>query len=205
MNVKEEFFRLKDRWIHFKGEEQKKADAEMQAFFDSLNSEDSALLEEAVNEDFARIRKDVACTYQLAEQISIRKQLESVLQFQQQYTHNNGTPKRRIYNKIQDERYTLCHLMARDIQNLFRKIINLDIRKARRARRQRKAHIVHPRRNHAVKRRIMRPRRTHTTLCRQHLKPGAIVSPKTKDTRRASGAQSKVCQKAHLLILCTKP
>lgn len=92
MNVKEEFFRLKDRWIHFKGEEQKKADAEMQAFFDSLNSEDSALLEEAVNEDFARIRKDVACTYQLAEQISIRKQLESVLQFQQQYTHNNGTP-----------------------------------------------------------------------------------------------------------------
>lgn len=81
MNVKEEFLRLKSRWIHSKGEERKKADAEMQAFFDSLNTEDSALLEEAVNEDFARIRRDVSEAHQLSEKISIRKQLESVLPF----------------------------------------------------------------------------------------------------------------------------
>ena len=36
MNVKEEFFRLKDRWIHSKGEEREKADAEMQACFQSI-------------------------------------------------------------------------------------------------------------------------------------------------------------------------
>lgn len=79
MNVKEEFFRLKDRWIHSKGEERERADADMQAFFDSLTPEDNALLKEAVNEDFARIHQKVEESVRLAEQISIRKQLEEVL------------------------------------------------------------------------------------------------------------------------------
>lgn len=79
VNVKEEFFRLKDRWIHSKGEERKKADAELQAFFDSLKPEDNELLEEAVNEDFASIHQKVEETVRLAEQISIRKQLEEIL------------------------------------------------------------------------------------------------------------------------------
>ena len=81
MDVKKEFFRLKEQWVHSSGEAREKADAEMQTFFDSLSEEDKALVKEAVDEDFARIHKDVEETRQLAEQITIRKQMEEILPF----------------------------------------------------------------------------------------------------------------------------
>ena len=81
MDVKKEFIRLKEQWMHASGEAREKADAEMQAFFDALREEDKTLLEEAVNEDFARLHKDVEEAHRLAEQITIRKQLEEVLPF----------------------------------------------------------------------------------------------------------------------------
>lgn len=81
MDVKKEFFRLKEQWIHSTGKEREQADAEMQAFFDSLKPEDNALLEEAVNEDFARIHKDMEEAHKLAERIAVRRQIETILPF----------------------------------------------------------------------------------------------------------------------------
>ena len=81
MDVKKEFIRLKEQWMHASGDERNKADAEMQAFFDALKEEEKTLLAEAVNEDFAQLHKDVEEAHKLAEQITIRKQLEEVLPF----------------------------------------------------------------------------------------------------------------------------
>lgn len=81
MDVKKEFIRLKEQWMQASGEAREKADAEMQAFFDSLREEDKPLLAEAVDEDFARLHNDVEETRRLADQISIRKQMEEVLPF----------------------------------------------------------------------------------------------------------------------------
>ena len=81
MDVKKEFFRLKEQWIHSTGKEREQADSEMQAFFDSLKPEDNALLEEAVNEDFARIHKDMEEAHKLAERIAVRRQIETILPF----------------------------------------------------------------------------------------------------------------------------
>lgn len=81
MDVKKEFIRLKEQWVRSSGEARRKADDEMQAFFDSLQEEDKALLTEAVDEDFARLHKEVEETRKLAKQLSIRKQMEEVLPF----------------------------------------------------------------------------------------------------------------------------
>ena len=81
MTVKEEYFKLKDRWMNSKGEEREKVNNDMQAFFDALTPEERLMIEEAVNEDFARIHQDVTESHRLSEQINMRKQMESVLPF----------------------------------------------------------------------------------------------------------------------------
>lgn len=81
MGVKEDYLRLKERWVQAKGAEREQVQAELDAFFDSLSESDTPLLEEAVNEDFERIHKKMAETEELGKRIQVRKQLESILPF----------------------------------------------------------------------------------------------------------------------------
>lgn len=81
MGVKEDYLRLKERWVQSKGAEREQAQAELDAFFDSLSEEDTPLLEEAVNEDFKRIHQKMDEAKELGRQIQVRKQLESILPF----------------------------------------------------------------------------------------------------------------------------
>lgn len=81
MGVKEDYLRLKERWVQSKGAERDQAQADLDAFFDSLTEADKPLLIEAVNEDFKGIHQKLDEANELAERIQVRKQLESVLPF----------------------------------------------------------------------------------------------------------------------------
>lgn len=81
MGVKEDYLRLKERWVQTKGAEREQVQAELDAFFDSLSESDTPLIEEAVNEDFKRIHQKMDEAKELGRQIQVRKQLESILPF----------------------------------------------------------------------------------------------------------------------------
>lgn len=81
MGVKEDYLRLKERWVQAKGTEREQVQAELDAFFDSLSESDTPLIEEAVNEDFMRIHQKMDEAKELGRQIQVRKQLESILPF----------------------------------------------------------------------------------------------------------------------------
>ncbi len=67
--------------MHTAGAEREQADAEMMTIFQSITEEEKLLLQEAVNEDFAGIRKKVNACKEEAMRINVRKQMESILPF----------------------------------------------------------------------------------------------------------------------------
>ena len=81
MGVKEDYLRLKERWVQAKGAEREQVQAELDGFFDSLFESDTSLIKEAVNEDFKRIHQKMGEAKELGRQIQVRKQLESILPF----------------------------------------------------------------------------------------------------------------------------
>lgn len=81
MDVKKEYFRLKDLWIKSTGLERENASKQLNAFMDALSEEDKRLVTEAITDDFARIHKVIDDSKQLRKRIEVRKQLEEVLSF----------------------------------------------------------------------------------------------------------------------------
>lgn len=81
MDVKEEYFRLKDLWMKSKDLGREDAGKKLEAFMNALSEEDKQLVTEAIAEDFKRIHKVVDESKQLRERIEVRKQLEEVLSF----------------------------------------------------------------------------------------------------------------------------
>lgn len=81
MDVKEEYFRLKDLWIKSTGLERENAGKQLDVFMTSLSEEDKRLVTEAIADDFNRIHKIVDESKQLRKRIEVRKQLEEVLSF----------------------------------------------------------------------------------------------------------------------------
>ncbi len=60
MNIKEEFFLLKEQWKKAKGAEREEIDRKLDAFYNSLTDEDALLIQEAVNEDFKQMHEEIA-------------------------------------------------------------------------------------------------------------------------------------------------
>ena len=70
MDVKKEYFRLKELWIKSSSSERDEAERKLNAFFESLGEEEKELVNAAVDE-----------SKELRERIEVRKQLEGVLPF----------------------------------------------------------------------------------------------------------------------------
>lgn len=81
MGVKEDYFKLKEQWMHARGTERDRVQTELDAFFDALNAEEKILVNEAVAEDFARIHQKVDEAKVLKNRIDMREKLDKVLPF----------------------------------------------------------------------------------------------------------------------------
>jgi hypothetical protein len=81
MGVKEEYFDLKEQWVHADDARRKEIDKELDAFFDTLNDEEKALVNQAVEEDFERIHKKISEAHELKQRIEIRKIMADTLPF----------------------------------------------------------------------------------------------------------------------------
>ena len=81
MDVKKEYFRLKELWIKSSSSERDEAERKLNAFFESLGEEEKELVNAAVAEDFAHVYKIIDESKELRGRIEVRKQLEGVLPF----------------------------------------------------------------------------------------------------------------------------
>ena len=81
MDIKKEYFRLKELWIKSSSSERDEAERKLNAFFESLGEEEKELVNAAVAEDFAHVHKIIDESKELRERIEVRKQLEGVLPF----------------------------------------------------------------------------------------------------------------------------
>ena len=77
MDVKKEYFRLKELWIKSSSSERDEAERKLNAFFESLGEEEKQALEMAM----AHVHKIIDESKELRERIEVRKQLEGVLPF----------------------------------------------------------------------------------------------------------------------------
>ena len=83
MEVKEDYLKLKERWIQSDGAERKRVEAELDDFFDSLEISDNMQLEETINEDFKRIHQKLDeakenLELQYMEWMTVNDELEQV-------------------------------------------------------------------------------------------------------------------------------
>ena len=81
MDVKKEYFRLKELWIKSSSSERDEAERKLNVFFESLGEEEKELVNAAVAEDFAQVYKIIDESKELRGRIEVRKQLEGVLPF----------------------------------------------------------------------------------------------------------------------------
>ncbi len=81
MDVKKEYFRLKELWIKSSSSERDEAERKLNAFFESLGEEEKELVNAAVAEDFAHVHKIIDESKELRERIEVRKQLEGGASF----------------------------------------------------------------------------------------------------------------------------
>ena len=81
MEVKEDYLKLKERWILSDGAERKRVEAELDDFFDSLEISDNMQLEETINEDFKRIHQKLDEAKEIRNRIQVRKKLEPILPY----------------------------------------------------------------------------------------------------------------------------
>ena len=78
MDVKKEYFRLKELWIKSSSSERDEAERKLNVFFESLGEEEKELVNAA---DFAHVYKIIDESKELRGRIEVRKQLEGVLPF----------------------------------------------------------------------------------------------------------------------------
>ena len=80
MDVKKEYFRLKELWIKSSSSERDEAERKLNVFFESLGEEEKELVNAAVAEDFAQVYKIIDESKELRGRIEVLK-LEGVLPF----------------------------------------------------------------------------------------------------------------------------
>ena len=79
MDVRKEYFRLKELSIHSTGEDRVRADEALEHFLNGLNEADKEIVFKAIEEDFASLHRTAHEARELKEKIALRDQLEDVL------------------------------------------------------------------------------------------------------------------------------
>lgn len=79
MDVKQEFFRLKEWSMRSSGEEQARADAALDEFLSRLSDAEKQEVFGAIDEDLSNLHEKAAEAHRLSERINLRSQMESVL------------------------------------------------------------------------------------------------------------------------------
>lgn len=79
MDVREEFFRLKEQSLRSSGEDRKRADEALDAFLAALSEEDRQTVCRAIDEDFTSLHRKADEARILADKISLRQQMKGVL------------------------------------------------------------------------------------------------------------------------------
>ena len=79
MDVRKEYFRLKELNMHSTGEDRVRADEALEHFLNGLNEADKEIVFKAIEEDFASLHRTAHEAHELKEKIALRKQLEDVL------------------------------------------------------------------------------------------------------------------------------
>ena len=79
MDVRKEYFRLKELNMHSTGEDRVRADEALEHFLNGLNEADKEIVFKAIEEDFASLHRTAHEARELKEKIALREQLEDVL------------------------------------------------------------------------------------------------------------------------------
>ena len=79
MDVRKEYFRLKELSMHSTGEDRDRADEALEHFLNGLNEADKKIVFKAIEEDFASLHRTAHEARELKEKIALRDQLEDVL------------------------------------------------------------------------------------------------------------------------------
>ena len=79
MDVRKEYFRLKELNMHSTGEDRDRADEALEHFLNGLNEADKKIVFKAIEEDFASLHRTAHEARELKEKIALREQLEDVL------------------------------------------------------------------------------------------------------------------------------
>lgn len=79
MDVRKEYFRLKELSMHSTGEDRVRADEALEHFLNGLNEADKEIVFKAIEEDFASLHRTAHEARELKEKIALREQLEDVL------------------------------------------------------------------------------------------------------------------------------
>ena len=79
MDVRKEYFRLKELSMHSTGEDRVRADEALEHFLNGLNEADKEIVFKAIEEDFASLHRTAHEARELKEKIALRDQLEDVL------------------------------------------------------------------------------------------------------------------------------
>ena len=79
MDVRKEYFRLKELSMHSTGEDRVRADEALEHFLNGLNEADKKIVFKAIEEDFASLHRTAHEARELKEKIALRDQLEDVL------------------------------------------------------------------------------------------------------------------------------
>ena len=79
MDVRKEYFRLKELNMHSTGEDRVRADEALEHFLNGLNEADKEIVFKAIEEDFASLHRTAHEARELKEKIALRDQLEDVL------------------------------------------------------------------------------------------------------------------------------
>ena len=79
MDVRKEYFRLKELNMHSTGEDRDRADEALEHFLNGLNEADKEIVFKAIEEDFASLHRTAHEARELKEKIALRDQLEDVL------------------------------------------------------------------------------------------------------------------------------
>lgn len=79
MDVRKEYFRLKELNMHSTGEDRVRADEALEHFLNGLNEADKEIVFKEIEEDFASLHQTAHEAHKLKKKIALKKQLEDVL------------------------------------------------------------------------------------------------------------------------------
>ena len=75
MDIRKEYFRLKELSMHSTGEDRVRADEALELFLNGLNEDDKEIVIKAIEEDFASLHQTAHEAHELKEKIALREQL----------------------------------------------------------------------------------------------------------------------------------